>query len=486
MAKTGERIRSYGRSARAKLGIVQKKTISIVDKRPLASFFGLLGFVLVLIILGNFLRQPQKAAETKEPTPKSIQVYSVGKAPKIELSARIEKSGALKVVAQSPGFIQNINKWEGESVFKGEQLFWFSNNAQGGTIPSVSREIAEQSYNFAAGNFDLQIELINKRREIAEKSETMSDELRSITDQSLGGTRNLISLNEQILSGLDAQLAQLASLSSSDSAVLQIQQARSGVLSGLTQLRLGLRNAEYQSSNDQEGAKLAELTKDIALKGLELEEKSLAFNKELSRLNLRISQITESLMYPASPCAGTIERIYVDVGESVGPGMPIASISCDKNWTSAIVPVSMNVAKNVSRIEKSVVKIGDAVVTLTPRYITTEPTEGSLHAIIFDIPEEYADKLADGMSLAVSVPVGAPQTSSIVPYVPLDAVYQTETEAYIYVITEEAGKKIAKSRTVILGPVYGSYVEVLEGLNDADQVIIDRNVLEGDVVNISN
>lgn len=463
-----------------------RRVITQIDKKPLRSFFGLLSVVILLIIIGNFLRQPPKAQEKPEITPKEVEIYSIGRAPRISLNAKIEKSGALKLTAQSPGFVQTISHWEGEYVEKGTQLFWLSTNAQGGTIPSVSRQIAQQNYDFVKDTYDLQVETIKKQREAAEKAETQADEMRSIADASLGDTRNLISLNEQILGGLDTQLAGLSSLPASDSAVLQVQQARSGVMAALNGLRSGLRSAEFQASNDQEPAKLAELQKDIALKGLELQEKSLQLNKELSRLNVSIAQISESLMYPVTPCSGIIERIYVDVGQSVGPGTLLASIKCDKNWTSAVAAISGSLARNISKIEKSTALIAGKTIELTPRYITQEPTEGNLHGVIFDVDESQATEISDGDSLIISVPIGSAQTTSIMPFIPLDSVYQTETDAYIYVVTADGDKQIAKSRPVTLGTVYGGFVEVKTGLESADQVIVNRNVLEGDVVTFNN
>lgn len=456
------------------------------EKRPLTSFFSLIGLLILLIVVGNFLRKPpqEKSAEAVEP--KVVTFYSIGKAPKLELSASIDKSGALKMTAQMGGFVQNITKWEGETVKKGEQLIWLSTNAQGGNASSVGRQIAQQNYNFVANNFDVQNELIHKRREIAEKADVQSDELRDITDKSLGDTRNLISLNEQIVSSLDTQITQLESANvggANDTALLQARQAKSGVLSGLSALRSALRNSEFQVSGDKAPAQISNLTRELTLKQLELEEKSLQLNREVSRLNLQIAQITEALMYPAAPCSGIIERIYIHKGVSVTPGTLLASLKCDSNWTSAMVTVPGEIARNVSRIEKSTTKIGDIVIQMTPRYISQEPTEGNLHTILFDIPEEYSAKLSNNSSLSIKIPVGAVQTVSSVPFVPLDAVYQTQSEAYLYVAKPaENNQFVVETRTINLGQVFGEYVEVTNGLGEADQVIVDRTVLEGDRV----
>jgi len=486
MRDIGQKLQTFYKNLRKRTGKTKDRLLTIIDRRPMRSFFGLIASILILIIIGNFLRKPAESETQVETAPKPVAIYSIGVAPRIELNAKIEKTGVLKLTAQQGGFVGSINKWEGETVAKGQQMFWLSTNAAGGTLPSVSRQIAQKNYEFVKDNFDTQKELISKRRELAEKADAQGDELRDITDKSLNDTRNLISLNDEILATLDEQITLLEESNTdgeNDATILQTKQAKTGVLSALTSLRSGLRSAEYQTSGEQEPAEISNLTKDAALKQLELEEKSLELNKEISKLNLKIAYITESLMYPAAPCSGTIERIYVGLGDSVVPGTPLAALVCDKTSASAIAAVSPAFAHSISRLETTTAEIDGETVELPLRYVTTEPTEGVLNAVIFDIPKTHEDKVTDGSSLIIRVPVGQAASTSIVPYVPLDALYQTQTQSYVYVAQpQDDGTFMVESRTVTLGEVFGSFVEVQDGLEAADQIIVDRTVIEGDRV----
>jgi hypothetical protein len=65
-----------------------------------------------------------------------------------------------------------------------------------------------------------------------------------------------------------------------------------------------------------------------------------------------------------------------------------------------------------------------------------------------------------------------------VPFIPLDAVFQTQDQSYVFVI--QGGKAVSKSITT--GQVVGGQVEVTSGLENKDQVILDRNVVAGDTV----
>ena len=463
-----------------------RRLIRFVDDKPLVSLFSTLILLFALIIIGNFLRRPAPAAPETEPVVKTVELYSIGSVPKIKLGGRVEKSGVLTITADASGFVQKIYAQPGTSVTRGKPLFWLSSTATGGTMASVSRQIAEKNYQLTVDTFDTQKELLSKRREIAEKSDAQTDELRDITDKSLGDTRNLISLNEQMLGSLDGQLNQLTQNNTdgaNDAAILQTQQAKAGVLAGLNSLRNALRTSEYQVNGDQEPAQLSNLSRELTLKQLELEEKSLDLTKEISKLNLTIASISESMMYPSAPCSGIVERVHVSFGQSVNPGTILTTISCAKSQAQIVVPVSAEIAAHVSRIEKSLLELPNSeLVELVPLYVSTEPTEGGLHSILFELPDMYNDQISDGAFVTVSVPVGEAHTTAIIPFVPLDSVYQTQNEAYVLVAEKNGEQLIAATKTVRLGVVQGSYVEVTEGLGEGDQVIVDRNVIAGDIV----
>ena len=133
MRNIRQKLQAFNKNLRKRTGQIKNNLFSQIDRRPMRSFFGLLIIILVLIIIGDFLRKPAETETQNEAAPKPVTIYSIGEAPRIELTARIEKSGVLKLTAQSAGFVGSINKWEGETVSKGQQLFWLSTNEAGGT-----------------------------------------------------------------------------------------------------------------------------------------------------------------------------------------------------------------------------------------------------------------------------------------------------------------------------------------------------------------
>lgn len=461
------------------------KILEFIERRPLVSFFSLLSLLLIVIVIGNFVRQPKAVSENKAELSKEVDVYSIGENPRVQVSARVEKSGIVTILAQTPGIVQGLNKIEGTYVNKGEWLLTLSTNYQGGNIPSLSREIAQKNLNFVEDTYETQKQMISKRRDIANSTDTMSDELRDITNKSIDETKSLISLNEETLNFYDSQIKDLETSGASDSVIIPVKQTKSGILSGLNALRQALRNSEFQASGAQEPAHLSDISRDLTQQQLDIEEKSLKFNREVSKLNLRIAQINESLMYPSSPVEGVVERIYVKVGDQVNPGTKLMTITGSTLNTQIIAFVSSETANNISRFDKSKIKIGSEIVDLFPEYISTEPTDGQLHNILYSLPEKYNNTLSNGAYVSIEIPISKSMSLSSIPFVPLDAIYQTQNDSYLFVATRQKnGKYLSESRSIDLGTVVGSYVEIKKGLKEADLVILDRDVVTGDIVTI--
>jgi multidrug efflux pump subunit AcrA (membrane-fusion protein) len=62
-----------------------------------------------------------------------------------------------------------------------------------------------------------------------------------------------------------------------------------------------------------------------------------------------------------------------------------------------------------------------------------------------------------------------------------------ENGKYVYIITIENGKKIAKKKIVQVGEIYGNNIEVKGGLNVGDQLITEgfQSLYEGQAVTTS-
>ncbi|OGK18935.1 hypothetical protein A2866_05025 [Candidatus Roizmanbacteria bacterium RIFCSPHIGHO2_01_FULL_39_8] len=463
----------------------KRKLLFVVEKRPFASFFAFLFLFLILIVISNFLGTPKIEEEKETLQTKSVRIYRVGSAPKLTVQAQIEKSGVVTITSLMGGVVQTIYKNQGEEIDKGQWLIGLSSNYQGGNTFSLQRQIAQKQYQTAKDTHDKQKDSIDLQKKIAEKGHVMAEDLRAINEQSIAGISSLVSLNSDILSSLDSELNTLSQNSASNSAlILSTKQLKSQFLAANNQAQASLTNTQYQSSDDNAPAELTDLQKNLTIKQLEVQKKMLDLNLEISKLQLQMAQVTEALMYPSSPFSGIVQRVFVKVGQAVTPGTQLAIINQTTDLPdpiTAIAYVSADIARRISLLEPSILHLnGNTNLSLNPTYITQEAIQGSLYGVYFTVPDNYVRNMTEKGFIQVDLPIGHYDTSAVIPYIPVDAIYQTKDQSYIYIITDNK----AQARSVELGNVYGSFVEVQKGLNDVDKVILDRNVIAGDPVKI--
>jgi multidrug efflux pump subunit AcrA (membrane-fusion protein) len=458
-----------------------EKAIKVVDKKPLISFFTLLGLLFLFIIVSNIIRQP-KVEVKKQIEAKKVEVYHIGTAPRIQTQALIEKSGVVQIVSQTSGIVQKKYVSEGQVAKKGQWLFSLSSNYQGGNALSVARQLSQKQDQIIQENYPLQKELVSKQRELADRTKDNFDQLKDITNNSKNDTQSLIDLNNDIISNLDANINALSattSASANASLILATKQLKSQFSSANLQLNTSQRNMQYQTDSDNPPTKLAELQHDIAQKQLDIQDKALDLNKDISQLQVKLAEINEGLMYPSAPFAGKVERILVREGQLVNPGTLLLVLSGSvKTTATATIFVSKEIAIQISLLEPTIFTIGSDEIKANPTYISQEATQGNLYSITYTLPEEDYSRLTDKSYITASLPIGYAQSQAALPYVPLDAVYQTQENAYIFVLAD--GK--AANKTITLGSVFGRFVAVNSGISAGDVIILDRTVLDGDAL----
>ncbi len=458
------------------------RVTTFIKRRPITSFIIALGLLLAIMFLGTVLSSKQKTPVTK-PVIKSVQIYKIGTAPRITIQAKIEKSGVIKITSLTAGVIQSINVKEGDVVNKGANLFNLASNYQGGNAPLLQAAIAQKQYANVRDTFKTQKELIQKQRDLANSSETNSERLREISSQSIGETKDLLTLDQDIVNTLNQNLDNYVATNSggiNDAIILQTKEMKSQFQGAINGLNQALRSTEYQSSDSNPPADIAQLQKEITLKQLDIQEKALELNKEVTRLQAAIAQVNADLMHPVAPLPGTVQRIYVKEGQQVSPGTPLLLLAGSSDVVTAVALVSENIAHNVSFIEESTLYFGTEIYNEFPYFVSTEATDNQLFSIDFVVPPQFFPIVADGEFIPVAIPVGYANTGSAIPFVPLDAIYQSQEQAYVFVV--ENGKAV--SRTVTIGQVFGGYAEITSGLQASDQVILNRNIIAGDRVTV--
>jgi multidrug efflux pump subunit AcrA (membrane-fusion protein) len=246
----------------------------------------------------------------------------------------------------------------------------------------------------------------------------------------------------------------------------------------VNQLRATLKSLEYTTNTANPPTQLASIQKDISYKQLELQEKALLLSKETSKIQYNIALVTSALMQPAAPFQGTVEKIMVSPGESVNPGTVIALISSNNPKATLSLLVPQEVAKNISRATPSTIHIDGEKILLAPSYVSGVPTKSLLYTVLYVLPTEYISKVVNKSYITVETPIGYGDTLASVPFIPIDSVFQSQNSSYVFV---EKNNKVV-SKTIKLGTVYGSYVEVSSGIQDGDKIILNRNVVSGEKI----
>lgn len=448
-----------------------------IKSRPFLSFSLTLIFLFAVIFIGNALSSP-KVKHIPALPPVSVSLYTIGQVPRAQFQAKVDKKGVVKIVALGSGVVQGIFVSEGDSVAKGQQLLSLSTNYQGGNAPSLQAQIAADQYAEAASTFDEQKDAISKQRNIANAVHDNFSDQQSIATQSASDTSSLMSQNQVILDQLNQQLSQSQAAGATPSALIPLESQITQLQGAQNQLRSTLSNLNEQTDSTKPQGRLADAQRDLNLKQLDIQEKTLDVNLEISKLQAAMTEVSAEAMLPTSPFAGTVQRVYVRTGQNVSSGTPLLEVSAANTIASAIVDVPEEIAKKISPVEDSFLIVNTTSYTLRPAFIPTEATNGPLFSIVFPLPETLTDKLSDGEYVSLSIPVGYSDTSAAVPFIPLDAIYQTQDSTYV--LLYQSGKAIVKKVTV--GNVLGDFAEVMSGLSSGNQVILNRNVIAGDNV----
>lgn len=469
--------------------------IALLKNKPVQTISTIFIVLFLLILCGKFFRDRSKTPIKETQNLKEVQIFQIGQKPKVTVQAKVNKENVISIIAASPGIVSNIYVNEGDQVSSGKTLLSLSSNYNGANVASLQKQMAKLQYDQIQDTFQSQIELIDKQKELAKTVDENSDELRELMQDSIDDSHDT-------LDEMEAALAKLTSYSQTSIAwptgtIIDdlawedlpldnvynylIESQKQSLEGSIKQIKASLRELEYQADDDKPPAKLANFQRDIAIKQLDLQEKALTLQKEIAYLSYKIAAVAESLMFPTSPVVGVIEKVHVSKNEMVQAGTVLFTINGREQILKAEALVSKKIAKSISRFDASIIHLDNQEIMVVPDYIATEATNGNLYTIQYSLPASYCNSLMDGEYLTVDLAIDGQDTNTVIPFIPLESIYQSRDGSYVYLFQDGQ----VKSQAVRLGEIYGSYVAVLEGLNDQDKVILNRDVIAGQTVTLT-
>lgn len=464
------------RAVASKLKIVISRFLAMLRQFPLVVLGVLVLGLLALITVSSQLQQDEIEEAAVEQV-RTVDTFVIGEQPTVAAIASVEQTGEITIVAQTPGIVQQIAVEPGDEIAARKRVVSLSSNYYGGNSAGLQSSLARTQYQHALDTLDAQKEGIALQRNLAESNLDNADELRRITRRSIDETKTLIDLNEELLDTVELVITE----STISAEVQAAKQSKAQLLGVTNQLRQALRNAEYQADSDAPPAEMADLQKQITLNQLDLQEKALELNVAVAKLQSQIAAVSAAQMYPAAPFSGTVQRVHVRVGEAVNPGTPLVTIYCDQLVARLRVALSPEMAARITPFAQSMVQLPSGQHFYTqPTFVSQVPTSGGFITAEYVVPESIGSQLSGVRQVQMRIPVQAPTSLSSQLFVPIDAVHQTERVSEVFVIDQG----VARSRQVELGPVLGAYVLVTAGLSIADEVIIDRVVVDGQAVQV--
>ena len=215
--------------------------------------------------------------------------------------------------------------------------------------------------------------------------------------------------------------------------------------------------------------------------GTEIQYLQAKNNKESIDLSIATLQQQMSKTAIVSSIAGTVENVYMKVGEAAAPGAPGVRV-VNMSDVRAVADVAERYAGSV--------KVGSDVVVYLPD--TKKEIKGKI--VFFS---QVIDPLTRSFKVEVAIPIDAsirPNMVTVVKIVdyqaggaitvPINTVQSDEKHSFILVASEENGKKVVRKKIVEVGQIYNRLAEIKTGLTGGEKLITVgyQDLNDGDLV----
>jgi membrane fusion protein (multidrug efflux system) len=202
--------------------------------------------------------------------------------------------------------------------------------------------------------------------------------------------------------------------------------------------------------------------------------------------NLASLQRQRDLYNVVAPFAGTVDAVPMKAGESVSAGTVVVQLVSGVGG-KLVADVSESYANTIKAGDQALVDIPDLrlkslLATVRTVSRTINPTSRSF-AVELRLSNSQATQLRPNM--VATIRIKSYERAAVIA-LPVDLVQKDEANSYVYVVSEQSGKKTASKRIVRAGQIYNGKMEITTGLRPGDQVISAgyQNLNEGQAVTL--
>ena len=173
-----------------------------------------------------------------------------------------------------------------------------------------------------------------------------------------------------------------------------------------------------------------------------------------------------------APFSGTVDDLYVDVGDYVAPGTPVATV-VEQSRARVFAGVTAQQAVQLDLARGARVRFtdlgGHEVVAELKSVSSVANERDGTYTIELWIDQPPLG-LRDGMVATVNLPPADRDAQLLAPRA---ALMRRGGQSEVFVVVREDGVFFARIRSLRTGRSAGDWIEVADGLRDGDEVIVD-------------
>jgi len=199
---------------------------------------------------------------------------------------------------------------------------------------------------------------------------------------------------------------------------------------------------------------------------------------ELARKNYEMAQMQQDTLTVKAPSSGLLAEVTASTGDMVSPQLMLTQIVNSNNFELR-VSVDADTANKIKVGSAAEVQINGAFVKTHVKSVSPiADAVSKLVSVSINLPNTF---FRANQTLDARIAVAAGNGSGAY-FIPLDAVIIGTEEKYVFVYDNGKAKRVV----VKIGSIANDQVEITEGLNAADQVIVEgaKSLLEGQAVTL--
>lgn len=219
--------------------------------------------------------------------------------------------------------------------------------------------------------------------------------------------------------------------------------------------------------------------------GSEIQYLQAKSQKESMERQMATLQTQIAMSRVTSPISGTVNAVNVKIGEMAAPGAPVVQV-VNLSQMKVKARVADSYINSIKKGDPVTVKFPDIDEEIQAKVTFTGQVVNPMSRT-FDIEIALAnqDKKLKPNLLAIVKVNDKVKANTLV--IDENLVQNTENGDIVYVVVNEGGQTIAKSKKVSKGLSYNGKVEITEGLNTGDQLVTvgSQDLVDGQTVKIS-